>query len=60
MNKLKEIRENKGLLQKQLAEKSGVSIHTIQKIEQQKVTPNVIKANKLAKALGVSKNGLFE
>lgn len=59
-SKLKEVRESKNLTQQQLAEKSGVSVQMIRVVEQGRGSLEVVKANKLAKALRVSKNGLFD
>lgn len=63
MNKLKEIREQKGLLQKELAELSGVKLVTVQKLDGG--FNNVNKAQgetlyKLAKVLGVDMEDLID
>lgn len=50
--RLKQIREKKGLNQVQLAELSGLAQSTISTIEHG-ATPNIQIANKLAKALNV-------
>lgn len=50
--RLKQIREKKGLNQSKLAEMSGLAQSTISTIEHG-ATPNVQIANKLAKALNV-------
>ena len=60
MNKVKKYRVRRKLTQKQLAEKSGVDIQIIQRLEQGVNTTSVEKANDLAMALGVDKNGLFD
>ena len=48
---LKMIREEEGISQKDLAEKSGLSYATINLIEQNKCNPNPITIAKLSKAL---------
>lgn len=59
-NRVKEVRERKGISQEELAEKSGVSRTTISEIETQKkeVTTN-ITLEKIANALGVKVSYLF-
>ena len=62
MNKLKEIREQKGLYQKDLAELSGVKLATVQKLDGG--VNNINKAQgetlyKLAKVLEVSMEDLI-
>lgn len=59
-NKLKEIREKKGLSQEQLAEISGISRTTISDLENEKkqVTTNVT-LEKLANALGKKVTSIF-
>lgn len=63
MNKLKQIREQKGLLQKELAELSGVKLATVQKLDGG--INNVNKAQgetlyKLAKVLEISIEDLID
>ena len=63
MNKLKQIHEQKGLLQKELAELSGVKLATVQKLDGG--INNVNKAQgdtlyKLAKVLEVSMEDLID
>lgn len=63
MNKLKEIREQKGLLQKELAELSGVKLVTVQKLDGGINNINKAQANtlyKLAKVLEVSIEDLID
>ena len=59
-NKLKEIRENKGLSQEELAEKSEVSRTTISELETEKkeVTTN-ITLEKIANALDLKVSDIF-
>ncbi len=59
-NRLKEIREKKGLSQEQLAEISGISRTTISDLENEKkqVTTN-ITLEKLANALGKKITSIF-
>lgn len=52
--RLQEFRMRAGLSQSGLAEKSGVSVRTLQEYEQGKMVPSIDKAAKLAQALGVS------
>ena len=51
--KIKKLRKKKGFSQKDLAEKSGLSIASIQGYEQGKYKPKMEATQKLAKALGV-------
>ncbi|MFC2061026.1 helix-turn-helix domain-containing protein, partial [Elusimicrobiota bacterium] len=54
LSKLGDIRREKGLTQRELAEKSGVSYDSIIKIERGGVpNPTIDTAVKLSKALGV-------
>lgn len=54
MNKLKELRESKGVSRIDLADKSGVGLEMIKKVEQQKSGIEVRKALKIAKALKIN------
>lgn len=56
---LKKIRENKGLTQEELADKAGLLVRTLQRIEQ-KNTCNVKTAIKLEKALNVPVSEIFK
>lgn len=63
MNKLKEIREQRGLSQKKLAELSGVKVATVEKLDGG--INNVNKARgetlyKLSRALGVNMEDLID
>jgi transcriptional regulator with XRE-family HTH domain len=58
MSKLKTIREFKNLTQEELAEKSGVSVRTIQRIETGKA-PKGYTLRVLAKALAIKENELL-
>lgn len=63
MNKLKQIREQKGLYQKDLAKSSGVKLGTLQKLEGGFNDINKAQAEtlyKLAKTLGVSMEDLID
>ncbi len=53
------IREDKRLLQKQLAEKAGLSTNYISRIERADVSITVNSLEKIAKALGVSSSSLL-
>lgn len=58
--RVKELRENKGFTQEELAEKSGVSRTIISKLEQGKsVTTMTDTLSKLASALEVNVSSLF-
>lgn len=59
-NKLKKVREEKGMSQEELAEKSGVSRTTISAIEteKKKITTN-ITLERIAKALGEKVSNIF-
>ncbi|MDY0930954.1 helix-turn-helix domain-containing protein [Chryseobacterium sp. CFBP8996] len=58
MSELKKIRETKNLTQEELAEKSGVSVRTIQRIEAG-TTPKGYTLKTLAESLEVSENDLL-
>lgn len=51
--KIKQIRELKKVSLDELAERSGLEIHVIQKIEQEKNVPSLAPLIKIARALGV-------
>jgi len=51
--KIKELRLLKGLTQEELADKTGLSVRTIQRIESGEVDPRTYTLNALADALGV-------
>lgn len=59
-NRLKEVRENKGISQEELSEKSGISRTTISELETEKkeVTTN-ITLEKIAEALGEKVSNIF-
>lgn len=59
-NRLKKVREDKGISQEELSEKSGVSRTTISELETEKkeVTTN-ITLEKIAKALGEKVSNIF-
>ncbi len=59
-NRLKELREYRGMSQEELAEKSGVSRTTISELETEKkeVTTN-ITLERIAKALGEKVSNIF-
>lgn len=58
-SKLYEIRKGMKLTQKELAEKSGVDVQIISRIECHSGNPNLVSAAMLAKYLGVSIDELF-
>jgi transcriptional regulator with XRE-family HTH domain len=59
-NKVRETRKRKLLTQEQLADKAGVGINTIIRIERNQVEPQGRTIRKLAAALGVSPSDLLE
>lgn len=58
--KIKEVRKRKGMTQKELSEKIGVSVPTLQRYENESSGLNIEKLNKLAKALDISKDDYQE
>ena len=59
-DKLRETRKRTLLTQQQLADKSGVGITTIVRIERNQVEPQVRTIRKLAQALGVEPHELLK
>lgn len=53
------IRKDKNMQQKELAEKAGVDLHWINKIEKGKGTPSLAMLEKIANALGVEVKEFF-
>lgn len=49
--RIKELRINKGLTQTDLSEKSGISLRTIQRIENNEVSPSIYSLKKISKVL---------
>lgn len=58
-DKLRDLRKYKLLTQEQLAEKSGVGVTTIVRIERNQVEPHARTIRKLAEALGVHPKDLL-
>lgn len=58
--RLKNLRNKQGISQEYLAEKSGLSIRTIQRIEKSETTPNGDTCRKLSDALKISPNELMD
>jgi len=58
-NKIKDIREQKGLTQEEVAKKAGISANYFAKIERGAINTTIKKANKIAKALGVDVSDIF-
>ena len=56
--KIKELRLRKGLTQEELADQTGLSVRTIQRIENGEVDPRTYTLNALAEALGVELESL--
>lgn len=59
-NNLQKIRWEKNLSQKTLSQKSGVSQSVISSVENGLTIPNLITALRLAKALGVAVEDIFQ
>jgi transcriptional regulator with XRE-family HTH domain len=53
-SRLKELRERRGLSQEELAERSGVPLHSVSRIEQDRKRPKWEEGLALCAALGVS------
>ena len=51
--KIQELRKQKGMTQEDLAEKTGLSVRTIQRIESGEVDPRSYTLSQIAEALGV-------
>lgn len=58
--RIQEFRNDRGLLQKELAEKAGIGLRTIQKYENNEVNPKTDSLEKIANALGYSLEGLLD
>ena len=54
--RIKEIRVAKGMTQLELAEKSGVALRTVQRIENNEVTPSFYSLNGIGEALDIKLN----
>jgi uncharacterized Tic20 family protein/DNA-binding XRE family transcriptional regulator len=52
-NKIQELRKEKGMTQEDLAEKTGLSVRTIQRIESGEVDPRTYTLHQIADALGI-------
>jgi len=50
-DKIKSARTQKGITQKELAEKTGLTVRTIQRIENHEVEPSVYSLNKISEIL---------
>ena len=53
---IKEIRVSRGMTQSELSEKSGIALRTVQRIENNEVTPSIYSLNAIGDALGVKLN----
>jgi transcriptional regulator with XRE-family HTH domain len=58
--RIRALRQQRGLLQKQLAEKAGLTASMMSQIEAGRLTPTLPTLRKLAGAFGVSVSGLLE
>jgi transcriptional regulator with XRE-family HTH domain len=54
--RIKEIRVAKGLTQVELSEKCGIALRTVQRIENDEVTPSIYSLNAIGKALDIKLN----
>ena len=54
--RIKEIRVSKGMTQLELAEKSGIALRTVQRIENNEVTPSFYSLNAIGEALDIKLN----
>jgi transcriptional regulator with XRE-family HTH domain len=59
-NKIKELRIQKGLTQEELAEKTGLSTRTIQRIENGEVDPRIYTLSSIAEALDIAYEELIK
>ncbi len=59
-NRIKDLRNERGLTQTELAELVGKDRQYLYKIEKGKVTPNIVTITALAIALEISLNELFD
>lgn len=59
-NKIKELRIQKGLTQEELADKTGLSTRTIQRIENGDVDPRIYTLNSIAEALNIDYEELIK
>lgn len=60
MQNLAELRKEKGMTQEELANATGISLRTIQRIESGKVKPRAYSLKKMAQALNVQFNDLYQ
>ena len=60
MDKIKTLRAQNGLSQEELAERSGLSLRTIQRIENGETEPRGDSLKRVAAALGVTPNDIME
>lgn len=58
-NAIKEIRKRKGILQKDLAGKVGISVNALCLIENEKTFPSMANINKICEVLGVAQSVLM-
>jgi len=60
MKKIKELRLAKGMSQEELAAATGISLRTIQRIEQERVAPRAYSLKKIALALDINFEELYQ
>jgi transcriptional regulator with XRE-family HTH domain len=60
MRKIKELRLAKGMSQEELAAATGISLRTIQRIEQEHVVPRAYSLKKIALALDINFDELYQ
>ena len=60
VGKIRELRTAKGMTQEELAVATGISLRTIQRIEQGKVVPRAFSLKKIAEALGINISEFYQ
>jgi len=58
--RIRELREEQGLRQEDLAQRAGVARNTIARIERDELVPSVAMVEKVANGLGVELGALFQ
>ena len=58
-NRIEEMRNDRGILQEELAKRMGVSLQTISSLENGRYNPSIILAHKIAKYFGMTIEEIF-
>ena len=58
-NRIEEMRNDRGILQEELAKRMGVSRQTISSLENGRYNPSIILAHKIAKYFGMTIEEIF-